>query len=305
MVNITNKNSTLRKAVATARVKASALATINAVEQKQVPKGDVFEFARAAALLGIKKTSDLIPDCHPLPIEFASITYSIEGMEIIIRVEVHTIYKTGVEVEAMHGASVAALVIYDMLKPIDKFVVIGQIQLEQKNGGKSDFKLPEKTLKVAVVVCSDRVSKGERVDTAGRYLVDAIQQFQLECTSYQIIEDDLAIIQQTGKDLIQEQFDLVMFTGGTGLSNRDVSPEALKPLIDRDIPGIMETARSFGQARMPYAMLSRSIAGFAGKTLILTFPGSENAVREYIFALFPHVLHVFDLKGEFTHQNTA
>ena len=85
-----------------------------------MPKGDVFEFSRAAGLLAIKKTSDVIPDCHPLPVEFAAITYSIEGLQIFINVEVHTIYKTGVEVEAMHGASVVALVMYDMLKPIDK-----------------------------------------------------------------------------------------------------------------------------------------------------------------------------------------
>ena len=301
MVNITHKNSTLRKAVATARVTASASSTINAVEQRQVPKGDVFEFARAAALLGIKKTSDIIPDCHPLPIEFASITYSIEGLEIIIRVEVHTIYKTGVEVEAMHGASVAALVIYDMLKPIDKSIVIGQIQLEQKSGGKSDVKLLEKHLKVAVVVCSDRVSRGEKVDTAGRYLVNAIQQFKLECKAYEVIADDLKVIQETALRLVQQEYGLVMFAGGTGLSDRDLTPEALQPLIERNIPGIMEAARNYGQVRMPYAMLSRSLAGFIGKTLVLAFPGSENAAKEYFSALFPHILHVFDVKSGYDH----
>jgi cyclic pyranopterin phosphate synthase len=142
MVNITQKNSTLRKAVATATVKTSSAETIAAVEQRQVPKGDVFEFSRAAGLLAIKKTSDVIPDCHPLPIEYAAITYNVEGLDIIIRVEVHTIYKTGVEVEAMHGASVAALVMYDMLKPIDKGIVIDQVRLQEKTGGKSDLKRP-------------------------------------------------------------------------------------------------------------------------------------------------------------------
>src|SRR5678809_1771825 len=140
MNNITSKVSSLRKAIATATVKVSSQDTIDAVKNKTVPKGDVFEFARAAGLLGIKKTSDVIPDWHPLPVEFAAITYEINEWEIIISVEVHTIYRTGVEVEAMHGAAVTALTMYDMLKPIDKNVVIHAIQLQKKKGGKSDFK---------------------------------------------------------------------------------------------------------------------------------------------------------------------
>ncbi len=122
MVDITYKVKSLRKAIATAVVKVSKPETIAAIESKQVAKGDVFEFSRAAGLLAVKKTSDVIPDCHPLPIEFTSITHTIEGLEITVRVEVHTIYRTGVEVEAMHGAAITALTMYDMLKPIDKHV---------------------------------------------------------------------------------------------------------------------------------------------------------------------------------------
>jgi molybdenum cofactor biosynthesis protein MoaC len=103
-----------------ATVSTSSLDTIEAIKNKKIPKGDVFEFARAAGLLAVKKTSDVIPDCHPLPIEFSAISYSIDGLDININVEVHTIYKTGVEVEAMHGASIVALTMYDMLKPVDK-----------------------------------------------------------------------------------------------------------------------------------------------------------------------------------------
>ena len=158
MVNISHKQNTLRKAIATAIVRVTKQETIDAVKSKTVPKGDVFEFSRAAGLLAIKKTSDVIPDCHPLPIEFAAITYSIEGLEIFIEVEVHTIYKTGVEVEAMHGASVVALVIYDMLKPIDKAIEISTIKLVSKSGGKTDLKFDASHLKCAVVVCSDSVA---------------------------------------------------------------------------------------------------------------------------------------------------
>src|SRR5678810_242583 len=140
MINITHKSNSLRQATASATVSVSRQETIDAIQNKEVPKGDVFEFSRAAGLLAIKKTSDVIPDCHPLPVEFASITHTIDGLNIIISVEVHTIYKTGVEVEAMHGAAITALTMYDMLKPIDKGVSISIIRLEEKKGGKSDFK---------------------------------------------------------------------------------------------------------------------------------------------------------------------
>ena len=140
MVDITHKNSTHRIAIAEARVSVSQAETISAVETNKVPKGNVFEFSRAAGLLAIKNTSAVIPDCHPLPVEFAQFNYQINGLEIIIKTEVHTIYKTGVEVEAMHGAMIAALTIYDMLKPLDKGVVITGVRLLEKRGGKSDIK---------------------------------------------------------------------------------------------------------------------------------------------------------------------
>ena len=105
MVNITHKSSTLRKAIAEATVLVSKQETIEAIEQRKVPKGDVFSFAKVAALFGVKKTSELIPDCHPLPVEYTDVRFNTTDLKITIEVEVHTIYKTGVEVEAMHGAN--------------------------------------------------------------------------------------------------------------------------------------------------------------------------------------------------------
>ena len=133
MVDITSKSNSLRKAIATAIVSVSKKETIDAVNNRTVPKGDVFEFSRAAGLLAIKKTSDVIPDCHPLPVEYAAITHGLDGLNIIVTVEVHTIYKTGVEVEAMHGAAITALTIYDMLKPLDKGVEISTITAQRRS----------------------------------------------------------------------------------------------------------------------------------------------------------------------------
>ncbi|AWX44839.1 Cyclic pyranopterin phosphate synthase [Flagellimonas maritima] len=140
MVDITQKQATQRTAIAQAVVKVSSMVTIDAIKKDAVPKGDVFSMSRAAGFLGVKKTADLLPDCHPLPVEHCSIEYEIDELDIIIKILVKTFYKTGVEVEAMHGASVVALNMYDMLKPIDKGVEIHNIKLLTKTGGKSDIK---------------------------------------------------------------------------------------------------------------------------------------------------------------------
>lgn len=301
MVDITHKHNSLRKANASAVVKVSKQETIDAVKNKTVPKGDVFEFSRAAGLLAIKKTSDVIPDCHPLPIEFAAINYSIDGLQILISVEVHTIYKTGVEVEAMHGASIVALVIYDMLKPIDKSIEILTIKLVSKSGGKTDLKFDTSNLRCAVVVCSDTVSKGEKQDASGKKIIERLHALNIETSDYKIIADDFDTIQSTAKKYVDENFDMIIFTGGTGLSKRDNTPDAIQPLIEKEIPGITETARNYGQQRMPYAMLSRGVAGFIKNTLVLTLPGSTRGVEETMDALFPQVLHVFKVRAGVGH----
>ena len=304
MVNITHKVSSLRKAVALAIVKVSKQETIDAIQNKLVPKGDVFEFSRAAGLLAVKKTSDVIPDCHPLPVEYAAISHSINGLNILINVEVHTIYRTGVEVEAMHGASVTALTIYDMLKPIDKEIEISTIKLLSKKGGKSQYTdFPTETLQCAVVVCSDSVSGGTKQDFAGKAVIEKLKQNGLSTSSYVIIPDDFDTIQNKAKQLSSEGFNIIIFTGGTGLYKRDVTPQAIEPLIDRHIPGIMEAARSYGQERTPYAMLSRGVAGFINNSLILTLPGSTRGAQETMDALFPYIVHIFHVAEGLRHAN--
>jgi cyclic pyranopterin phosphate synthase len=303
MVNITHKVNTLRQAIATAIVKVSKQETIDAIQQRKVPKGDVFEFSRAAGLLAIKKTSDVIPDCHPLPVEYAAITHTIEGLNIIVTVEVHTIYKTGVEVEAMHGASVTALTMYDMLKPLDKEIEISTIKLVNKKGGKTDFKDSlTKSLRCAVIVCSDSISAGDKEDRAGKVILQKLKQYNLTTGLYEIIPDEGEVIQSKVKQLVEEQYNLVLFTGGTGLSPRDVTPEAITPLLDRAIPGIMEAARQYGQQRTPYAMLSRGVAGFIQNTLVLTLPGSTKGTEETMDALFPYILHIFRVAEGMRHD---
>ena len=294
MVEITHKSTSLRRAVAQATVLVSKQETIDAIVNHKVPKGNVFEMAKTAGLFAVKKTSDMIPDCHPLPVEYTGVDYKIEGLKIIINIEVKTIYRTGVEVEAMHGASVIALTMYDMLKPIDKGIEVQNIKLLEKQGGKSDFRDKfRKDLTAAVVVCSDSISIGQKEDKAGKAIIEKLKNCSVETIEYVVIPDEIEDIQSLLTKHAAMNTDMVIYTGGTGLSKRDVTPEALAPLLDREIPGIVEASRNYGQDRTPFSMLSRSVAGVKDQTLVLALPGSTKGATESMDALFPSLLHIF------------
>jgi cyclic pyranopterin phosphate synthase len=258
--------------------------------------------AKAAGLLGVKKTWEMMPDCHPLPIEYTGIDYEINGLNILITVTVKTIYKTGVEVEAMHGASIVALTIYDMLKPIDKGVEISKIKLLAKKGGKSDWKDKfRKDLTASVIVCSDTISAGQKEDRAGLAICEKLKSFNVTIDNYSVVPDEVEII-QAEVAISKNKHDLLIFTGGTGMSVRDVTPDAVRPLLDREMDGVMEAARSYGQERTPFSMLSRGVAGTAGKTVVLTLPGSTKGASETMDALFPALLHIFKIIGGGRHD---
>lgn len=303
MIDITHKINTQRTAIAEAVVRVSRQETMDLLLQKRIPKGDVFEVARAAGLLGVKQTANLIPDCHPMPIEYTSIGYETNDLEIRITVEVKTIYKTGVEVEAMHGASIVALTMYDMLKPVDKGIEISGIRLVKKKGGKSDFKDKfRKDLRAHVIVCSDSISAGNKEDKAGKAIASKLEACSVEVAHYTVIPDEPTSIQSALDDAHNAGADLLIYTGGTGLSPRDVTPETLFPLLDRQIPGIEEAMRSYGQDRTPYSMLSRSVAGVKGSMLVLALPGSTKGAAESMDALFPQLLHIFRIMTGARHE---
>lgn len=296
MKSVLQKIETLRSASALSTIKASSQA-IARLKANDLPKKDVLIVARVAGILAAKRTHELIPYCHPIFIDHVEIEYEVLADQITVKSTVQVIAKTGVEMEALTASSVAALTIYDMLKPVDKDMEIVSTKLLEKKGGKSDFveKIP-KDLKVAVIVSSDSTAKGTRSDKSGRLIEERLKTQGLT-PEYVVLPDDAPTIKAKMEEFIQRDVKLIMTTGGTGLGPRDVTVEATREVIDREIPGIMEAARSFGQRRTPYAMLSRGLAGQKGGTIIINLPGSSRGVEESLDAIFPAVLHAYKMMG--------
>jgi len=137
MVDTSGKVDTAREASASAIVRMQP-ATLALIQDRRIAKGDVFEVARLAGIMAAKKTSDLIPLCHPLPISGVTVDFAAEGLDAVrIQAKVKVTGKTGVEMEALTAVSVAALTIYDMCKSVDRGMTIERIRLEEKSGGKS------------------------------------------------------------------------------------------------------------------------------------------------------------------------
>jgi cyclic pyranopterin phosphate synthase len=156
-------------------------------------------------------------------------------------------------------------------------------------------------LNAAVVVCSDSISTGKKVDFAGKAIISMLESLKINIKDYSIIPDEPKLIKNKTLSLVDDKINLIIFSGGTGLSPRDLTPETILPLIDRKIPGIEETMRSYGQERTPYSMLSRGVAGMIKGSLILTLPGSTKGAQESMNALFPYILHVFNVMNMENH----
>jgi molybdenum cofactor biosynthesis protein MoaC len=294
MYDISWKYDTLREAFAQAKILLSK-ESIQAIKEGKVPKGDVISVARTAGIIAAKRTGEIIPLCHNIPVDHVSIDFELGENEMIIRSNVKTVWKTGVEMEALTAVAVASLTVYDMLKPIDENIIISEIKLFYKKGGKSDFKAElERKIRAGIVVISDSVSAGTREDKSGRVIEEELKKWNVEIVSYKILPDEMDQIEKELIRLADElKVDLILTTGGTGLGPRDVTPEATKKVIEKEVPGIIEAARMYGQRRTPLSMLSRAIAGVRKNTLIINMPGSPRAAREYMTVLFPAIFHAY------------
>lgn len=155
-------------------------------------------------------------------------------------------------------------------------------------------------LKIGILTASDRSFHGEREDRSGLLLKGLAEEISGEVAAYRLVPDEKKEIREALVDMVESlQCDLILTTGGTGLAPRDVTPEATREIIEREVPGIAEAVRAAGMRAKPAAMLSRGIAGVKGKCLIINLPGNPKAVEESFQVLRPVLKHAVELiRGE-------
>jgi molybdenum cofactor biosynthesis protein MoaC len=304
MRDISNKQISLRTAKAVGFV-ACCESTFHLIRNNSLPKGNLFDVARSAGFLSAKNTQHLIPHCHPvsidgLSIEFENISPGAHELikenkkyGVLIIAEGKSIGRTGIEMETLTAVSVAALTIYDLLKPLsDPDLEITSIRLVNKTGGKSDKqKFISEGQKAAVLVCSDRTAEGKREDTSGKVISEILNKYNTEVVHYKVLPDEPEQIKKQILEWVAEDIPFIFTTGGTGLGPRDNTVEAVRSIIEKEAEGISEAMHAHGQMRTPLAMMSRSVAGSVAQTLIVTLPGSANGAKESLEAILPEVFH--------------
>ena len=295
MIDISGKFPTLRKAVAFAKVKMLP-ETVVKIINNDLPKQDPLTVAKYAGIQAAKKTADLIPACHPVPLDFIDVKIKIisESSTAEIFATVKAEYKTGIEMEALTAVAVAALTLYDMLKPVDKSIIINEIKLIEKSGGINSIPCSGDSYKAAVVVVSDSTAAGNREDKSGKAALEFLTDLGFKTNHVLIVSDDKKEISELVVELLNN-VDLIVATGGTGLGPRDNTCEVFKEIIEKNAVGIGEWIRAYGRLKNPNAILSNSIAGVCEKTLLIGLPGSVAGVLESLTALKPTLSHALDM----------
>lgn len=289
MNDITHKTSTLREAIAEGKVICTA-DTVEKIRLNQVPKGNIFEFARAAGFFGAKKTEQLLPHCHPVTIDGMSLDFELEADGVKITGLAKSIGRTGIEMEILTGVAIAALTIYDMLKPLDKQLAITNIRLLEKKGGKTDrekyFQTPPSC---ALLICSDEILEGTREDHAGPIAKELLAKYNVPEVTYQCIENTPSKMKESIQALVGNGVKFIFTIGGTGLGERDTTYTVVQQLVDGELPGVVNAMFAHGYARNPLAMTSKLIAGYIHHTVIISLPGSQEGVTECLQGILPTV----------------
>lgn len=294
MRNILHKTDTERVAVADSFITMEPKLR-DIVRSRVTEKGDALEIARVAAVMGAKKTWEIIPFCHQIPITQVDVEYAFEDDGIRATVTCGCIGTTGVEMEAMAAAAICTLTLYDMLKPYDATCEIRATRLLSKRGGKSDFQVQlDAPVDVAVVVVSDAVAGGQKPDEAGDVVRAALEASDHARTRLSVVVPcEEGAIRDAVRAALDAGAHMVITVGGTGMGLYDVTVDVLDELIDRPLEGISARVRDYGLKRTPRAMVSRTTAGLVGNSLVLALPGSSRGAAESIKALFPQVFYTF------------
>ena len=311
MVDVGGKPVTRREAVARGRVVTTA-EVVRLLVADGLPKADALATARIAGIAGAKRTSDLIPLCHPLPIDSATVELTPAGDSVEIVARVSTTGRTGVEMEALTAVTVAGLTLHDMVKAVDPAATLTGVQLVEKTGGRhgrwtrasaAAALAPDAPPAGArVLVVSTGAAAGTRTDATGGRIVAWLREQGLG-TPVPVVTADADVAAALGAALA-ERPELIVTTGGTGPSPTDRTPEATAAVLERTLPGVAEALRA--RAGTPTAALGRGLAGLAGGTIIVNLPGSTGGVDDGLTVLadlLPHLLK--QVRGETDHAHGA
>ncbi|KQQ92688.1 molybdenum cofactor biosynthesis protein [Leifsonia sp. Leaf325] len=321
MIDVGDKAVTRRVAVATGRLTTTP-EVVALVIADGMPKADVLATARIAGIQGAKRTSELIPLCHLLPLDSVKLEFGFGDDSIDIRAQVSVTGRTGVEMEALTAVAIAGLTLHDMVKAVDPGAELGGIRLLEKTGGKrghwvadgatGDLLVESPMTDAAppaaapvpvaatvasrgsavVVVASTSAAAGTSTDATGPVIADWLQAAGYAVDAPVVVAD--ADIANALAEALAGSPRIIITTGGTGLHPQDRTPEATSALLDRELPGVAEAIRAAGRAVTPTAALSRAVAGLAGDTIIVNLPGSPGGVRDGLDVLGEVLPHLVD-----------
>ncbi|MGO4689780.1 bifunctional molybdenum cofactor biosynthesis protein MoaC/MoaB [Glaciibacter sp. 2TAF33] len=308
MVDVSDKAETTRIAIARGRL-VTTPEVVALVRADGLPKADVLATARIAGIMGAKKTSDLIPLCHPLPLTAVTVVFELDESEIRIEASARTTGRTGVEMEALTAVAVAGLTLHDMVKAVDPATTLTDVRLDFKSGGKRGRWVRGSAAATAaaaatggpadagprtarVLVASTRGAAGLREDTTGPLIASWLAGRGFRVDPPRVVAD--AEIAHALADAVRASPSLVITTGGTGVSPTDVTPEATRAVLDRELPGVAEALRARGLLSTPSAALSRGLAGTAGRTVVVNLPGSSGGVEDGLAVLEGVIDHLVD-----------
>ena len=311
MADIRYKRPTHRRAVAMGDLLVGARAYPLIVERR-LPKGDALALAEIAGIQGAKSASSLMPLCHPLPLELVRVHCEPISTHQAIRVycEVAAEARTGVEMEALAGVNAALLTLYDLTKPVEPALSIGGIRLLFKEGGKSGLWLHPQGIDQeasarfqpcdiprligvasAVITLSDRAYAGVYTDRSGPVLRQWLERLGAEVLVADLLPDGIEPLAGRLRVLASQGVRLCLCTGGTGLGARDVTPEALRMIADRVLPGLAEMFRSESSRHITLAWFSRAEVVQVGRMLVVALPGSTQAAQQGMDILAPVLAH--------------